>query len=67
MLVDTNELLTVKEFAKKAKTYPSNVMHYINTKRLEYIKIDKHYYLNKNQLEEWPPEWKKMGRPRKYE
>lgn len=65
MIIDTDQLLSIRQFADIVKEQPQYIKHYITTKRLDAIRLDRFFYIDKKELLKWPPEWKRMGRPAK--
>ena len=65
MILDTDQYLTVNEFAAAVGASHQAVRHYMHENRLPYVKFVGRYYIDKSQLGSWPPPYLPMGRPKR--
>lgn len=66
MIIDTDQLLSINQFSRIVNKAPQYIKHYIVTGRLEAIRLDRFFYIDKKELLNWPPKRNKIGRPPKH-
>lgn len=65
MITDTDQLLSVAQFAKIVKNSPQLITHYIRAGMCRAIKLGGYYFIHQDEIQYWPPPKKKLGRPKK--
>jgi hypothetical protein len=64
MIVDTDQLITVKNFALARGKIPQWPLYHIRKGDLPHVVIDGHYFIPKSAITSWKPTPRKMGRPK---
>ena len=63
MIIDTDQWLSISEFAKKLNKQPQLIAHYAKNGSLETVRLGKMLFIHQNSFGSWPPKRKKRGRP----